>query len=151
MLDIYIRCIHCILYFFRVDPFTKKDWYDVKAPCMFVVRQIGKTLVTRTQGTSKYLKWKSYSAYDKTCDIARWLQCDLNTAIMEFWIEFNLFRGVEISDPSNFTCPKKKVTYPDFFVELVLCLTYIQLTLVISNSMGPFELLLIPVRNVGIL
>ncbi|XP_063415140.1 small ribosomal subunit protein eS1-like [Mytilus trossulus] len=34
-----------------VDPFTKKDWYDVKAPCMFVVRQIGKTLVTRTQGT----------------------------------------------------------------------------------------------------
>ncbi|XP_011421723.2 40S ribosomal protein S3a-like [Crassostrea angulata] len=34
-----------------VDPFTKKDWYDVKAPSMFVVRQIGKTLVTRTQGT----------------------------------------------------------------------------------------------------
>lgn len=38
----------------RIDPFTKKDWYDVKAPKMFVVRQIGKTLVTRTQGTSKY-------------------------------------------------------------------------------------------------
>merc|ERR1711909_44419 len=34
-----------------IDPFTKKDWYDVKAPSMFVVRQIGKTLVTRTQGT----------------------------------------------------------------------------------------------------
>ncbi|KAL5011399.1 hypothetical protein ScPMuIL_009950 [Solemya velum] len=34
-----------------VDPFSKKDWYDVKAPCMFTVRQIGKTLVTRTQGT----------------------------------------------------------------------------------------------------
>lgn len=93
MLDIYIRCcIHCILYIFRVDPFTKKDWYDVKAPCMFVVRQIGKTLVTRTQGTSKYLKWKSNSAYYKTCDIARWLQCDLNTAIMVFWIKFNLLQ-----------------------------------------------------------
>ena len=37
----------------RVDPFSKKDWYDVKAPSMFAVRQIGKTLVTRTQGTSK--------------------------------------------------------------------------------------------------
>lgn len=34
-----------------VDPFTKKDWYDVKAPSVFKVRNIGKTLVTRTQGT----------------------------------------------------------------------------------------------------
>uniref|UniRef100_A0A8C6F3U0 40S ribosomal protein S3a n=1 Tax=Monodon monoceros TaxID=40151 RepID=A0A8C6F3U0_MONMO len=34
-----------------VDPFSKKDWYDVKAPAMFNVRNIGKTLVTRTQGT----------------------------------------------------------------------------------------------------
>ena len=33
------------------DPFSKKDWYDVKAPSMFAVRQVGKTLVTRTQGT----------------------------------------------------------------------------------------------------
>ena len=38
---------------FRVDPFSKKDWYDVKAPSMFNIRQIGKTLVTRTIGTSK--------------------------------------------------------------------------------------------------
>uniref|UniRef100_A0ABI7Y8K8 Small ribosomal subunit protein eS1 n=5 Tax=Boreoeutheria TaxID=1437010 RepID=A0ABI7Y8K8_FELCA len=35
----------------RVDPFSKKDWYDVKAPAMFNIRNIGKTLVTRTQGT----------------------------------------------------------------------------------------------------
>lgn len=34
-----------------IDPFTRKDWYDVKAPSMFAVRQIGKTLVNRTQGT----------------------------------------------------------------------------------------------------
>jgi len=33
-----------------VDPFTKKDWYDIKAPSMFKVRQVGKTLVTRTIG-----------------------------------------------------------------------------------------------------
>lgn len=37
----------------RVDPFSKKDWYDVKAPSMFNQRNVGKTLVTRTQGTSK--------------------------------------------------------------------------------------------------
>ncbi|CAG9462634.1 unnamed protein product [Pedinophyceae sp. YPF-701] len=34
-----------------VDPFTKKDWYDVKAPSSFSQRNVGKTLVTRTQGT----------------------------------------------------------------------------------------------------
>ena len=37
-----------------VDPFSKKDWYDVKAPAMFNIRNLGKTLVTRTQGTRKY-------------------------------------------------------------------------------------------------
>ncbi|XP_023373347.1 40S ribosomal protein S3a-like [Otolemur garnettii] len=34
-----------------VDPFSKKDWYDVKAPAMFNIRNIGKTLLTRIQGT----------------------------------------------------------------------------------------------------
>jgi len=34
-----------------VNPFSKKDWYDVKAPAQFKTRQIGKTCVTRTTGT----------------------------------------------------------------------------------------------------
>merc|ERR1712216_1001676 len=34
-----------------VDPFTKKEWYDIKAPSMFSVRNCGKTIVTRTTGT----------------------------------------------------------------------------------------------------
>jgi len=34
-----------------VDPFTRKEWYDVKAPSMFTARNVGKTLVNRTQGT----------------------------------------------------------------------------------------------------
>ena len=34
-----------------VDPFLKKDWYDIKAPSLFTQRNVGKTLVTRTQGT----------------------------------------------------------------------------------------------------
>merc|ERR1711898_71011 len=34
-----------------VDPFTKKEWYDIKTPSMFSVRNCGKTIVTRTTGT----------------------------------------------------------------------------------------------------
>jgi len=34
-----------------VDPFAKKDWYDIKAPIQFSQRQVGKTPVTRTVGT----------------------------------------------------------------------------------------------------
>ncbi|KAK9930886.1 hypothetical protein M0R45_018191 [Rubus argutus] len=33
------------------DPFAKKDWYDIKAPSIFNNKNVGKTLVTRTQGT----------------------------------------------------------------------------------------------------
>jgi len=34
-----------------VDPFTKKEWYDIKAPSNFSVRSCGKTPVTRSAGT----------------------------------------------------------------------------------------------------
>eukprot|EP00127_Corallochytrium_limacisporum_P007518 Clim_evm40s253 gene=Clim_evmTU40s253 len=34
-----------------IDPFTRKDWYNIKAPGLFSVRDVGKTLVNRTQGT----------------------------------------------------------------------------------------------------
>jgi len=33
------------------DPFSKKEWYDIKAPSSFAIRQVGKTVVTKTQGT----------------------------------------------------------------------------------------------------
>ena len=33
-----------------VDPFTRKDWFDVKAPSMFEVKNIGKTLTNRSTG-----------------------------------------------------------------------------------------------------
>eukprot|EP00696_Hemimastix_kukwesjijk_P012515 gnl/Hemi2/25747_TR8652_c0_g1_i1.p1 gnl/Hemi2/25747_TR8652_c0_g1~~gnl/Hemi2/25747_TR8652_c0_g1_i1.p1 ORF type:complete len:252 (+),score=122.62 gnl/Hemi2/25747_TR8652_c0_g1_i1:64-819(+) len=33
-----------------IDPFTKKDWYDVRAPSLFKVHDFGKTLVTRSGG-----------------------------------------------------------------------------------------------------
>jgi len=46
-----------------IDPFTRKDWYRVKAPSVFPKREIGQTLVNRTQGTrisSDYLKGRVF-------------------------------------------------------------------------------------------
>lgn len=47
-----------------VDPFTKKDWYDVKAPNMFKVRQVGKTLVTKTIGNKVAADGLKHRVYD---------------------------------------------------------------------------------------
>ncbi|SPN98861.1 probable ribosomal protein 10, cytosolic [Cephalotrichum gorgonifer] len=33
-----------------VDPFTRKDWYSIKAPAPFNIRDVGKTLVNRSTG-----------------------------------------------------------------------------------------------------
>ena len=42
-------------WFHSADPFAKKDWYDIKAPSLFQVKNIGKTLVSRTQGTKVFI------------------------------------------------------------------------------------------------
>ncbi len=36
-----------------VDPFSKKEWYDIKAPNVFQKREVGKTIATKTIGQSK--------------------------------------------------------------------------------------------------
>jgi small subunit ribosomal protein S3Ae len=47
------------------DPFTKKDWYEVKAPNLFTNRLIGRTLVTRSSGKRNahdFLKGRVFEA-----------------------------------------------------------------------------------------
>jgi small subunit ribosomal protein S3Ae len=39
------------LHVYSIDPFSRKEWYNVKAPNMFAVSDIAKTLVTRSIGT----------------------------------------------------------------------------------------------------
>jgi hypothetical protein len=57
------QCLRCLIYGCRVDPFSKKDWYDVKAPSSFSSRNVGKTLVTRTQGTKVHSLVSLYSNF----------------------------------------------------------------------------------------
>merc|ERR1712176_1504476 len=47
-----------------VDPFTKKDWYDIKAPAVFKNRQVGKTLVTKTIGNKIAADGLKHRVYD---------------------------------------------------------------------------------------
>ena len=58
-----------------VDPFLKKEWYDIKAPSMFQQRQVGKTLITRTQGT----KVRGLQGMDSgpMPYNSSWLRCDM--------------------------------------------------------------------------
>uniref|UniRef100_A0A915HK74 Small ribosomal subunit protein eS1 n=1 Tax=Romanomermis culicivorax TaxID=13658 RepID=A0A915HK74_ROMCU len=35
----------------NVDPFSRKEWYNIKAPSMFTNRLVGQTIVNRTAGT----------------------------------------------------------------------------------------------------
>jgi hypothetical protein len=35
----------------QADPFTRKEWYDIKAPAAFTTRNAGTTPVSRTSGT----------------------------------------------------------------------------------------------------
>ena len=37
-----------------VDPFSRKEWYDIKAPSFFETKNVGKTLVNRSQGLSTF-------------------------------------------------------------------------------------------------
>ena len=41
---------------YSVDPFTRKEWYDIKAPAIFTNRNVGKTVVNKTVGTSMCLE-----------------------------------------------------------------------------------------------
>jgi len=47
-----------------VDPFTKKEWFDVKAPNIFKIRQVGKTLVTKTIGNKVAADGLKHRVYD---------------------------------------------------------------------------------------
>ncbi|KAJ2303874.1 hypothetical protein IWW55_002703 [Coemansia sp. RSA 2706] len=48
-----------------VDPFSRKEWYDLRAPTVFETRVAGKTLVNRSQGTKNavdFLKGRVFEA-----------------------------------------------------------------------------------------
>ena len=50
--NLFLFCLtHLLLNRYSVDPFLKKEWYQLVAPSMFSVKNCGKTLITKTKGT----------------------------------------------------------------------------------------------------
>ncbi|KAK6151807.1 hypothetical protein DH2020_014442 [Rehmannia glutinosa] len=46
------------------DPFAKTGWYDIKAPSVLNIKNVGKTLVTRTQGTKIALEGLKHRLFE---------------------------------------------------------------------------------------
>ena len=77
---------------YRADPFAKKDWYDIKAPSVFAVKNVGKTLVTRTQGTKVSVFFFSSLSFYLFVFSFLWVQCGvwLPRKYQKFSSNFNL-------------------------------------------------------------
>lgn len=109
------KSIHCIrssiLCHCSVDPFSKKEWYDVKAPSMFLIRQIGKTLVTRSQGTSKWAHisstpvtcWNLFSSFVLLCYVGCSLGRNVLCCVDPYLSIYSAF-WPDISDSANECC-----------------------------------------------
>lgn len=79
-----------------VDAFARKEWYDIKAPTMFTKRNVGKTLVNRTQG----LKIASDSLKGRIFDISL---ADLNEDAEEQAFRKILLKCHEVSGKTLLT------------------------------------------------
>ena len=44
--------LRTLLFLFSVDPFARKEWYDVKVPTVFTKNVMGKTFVNKSAGIS---------------------------------------------------------------------------------------------------
>jgi small subunit ribosomal protein S3Ae len=44
-----------------IDPLSKKEWFDFRAPVPFSSKSFGKTCITKSSGTSTLLKEKLFT------------------------------------------------------------------------------------------
>lgn len=108
-----------------VDPFTRKEWYDVKAPQMFSVPHIGKTLVNRTQGVkiaSEGLKGRVFecSLADLNNDEIAWRKFRLIAEEVQGKNVLTNFHGMNLTTGNNLRFP------------ILFCLTQISKSLTLS-------------------
>lgn len=68
----------------RLDPYAKKDWYDIKAPSVFEVRNVGKTLVSRTQGTKVWSPFLYLLIFKIFFSLFSLLVCGVSVLISQF-------------------------------------------------------------------
>ncbi|KAM9201058.1 small ribosomal subunit protein eS1-like [Dugong dugon] len=106
-----------------VDPFSKKDWYDVKAPAMFNIRNTGKTLVIRTKGTkiaSDDLKGRVFelSLADLQNDEVAFRKFKLVTEDVQSKNCLTNFHGMDLTCDKTSSMVKKWQTMTEAYVDV---------------------------------
>ena len=106
-----------------VDRFSKTDWHDVKAPAMFNIRNIGKTLVTRTQATkiaSNGLKGRVFevSLADLQNDEAAFRKFRLITEDVQGKNCLTNFHGMDLTRDKMCSMVKKRQTMIEAHVDV---------------------------------
>ncbi|KAB0387948.1 hypothetical protein FD755_002904, partial [Muntiacus reevesi] len=99
------------------------NWYDVKAPAMCNIRNIGKTLVTRTQGTkiaSDGLKGRVFemSLADLQIDEVAFRKCKLTTEDVQGQNCLTSFHGMNLTRDKMCSMVKKRQTMIEAHVDV---------------------------------
>jgi len=58
-----------------VDPLSRKEWYDFRAPIPFSSKSFGKTLVTKSSGNSREIKMKDRWINEKLEIVKHMINC----------------------------------------------------------------------------
>eukprot|EP00475_Leptophrys_vorax_P025423 TRINITY_DN3561_c0_g1_i1.p1 TRINITY_DN3561_c0_g1~~TRINITY_DN3561_c0_g1_i1.p1 ORF type:complete len:314 (-),score=97.90 TRINITY_DN3561_c0_g1_i1:70-954(-) len=108
-----------------VDSFTRKEWYDIKAPAPFEIRDVGKTIVNKTAGNklaADYLKGRVFEASQG--DLAKDAQED-SFRIFKLKVEdvqgklcFTNFNGMRLSTDKLRSMVKKWITLIEAHVDV---------------------------------
>jgi len=106
-----------------VDPLSRKEWYDFKAPVPFNSRSFGKTLVTKSQGTriaTDYVKGRvveqSLAELNEKTE-TQWRKIRLIVDEVEGKTAKTSFYGMDITRDKLFQMIRKWQTLIDTFVD----------------------------------
>jgi small subunit ribosomal protein S3Ae len=107
-----------------IDPLSRKEWYDFKAPVPFNQRSFGKTLVTKSSGTriaTDYVKGRvveqSLAELSEKNDSAQWRKIRLIVDEIDGHTAKTSFYGMDVTRDKLFQMIRKWHTLIETFVD----------------------------------